>query len=202
MSIAYSDILAEIASCLELVSTDTDALSRFEVVRNANNAQRFILSNVPERHVSNAIRNVTRDLTISVADYEFPDDYVRMVAVWINSKRAIIRNQSEADNKLSRDKMPSDIYPVVTLDRERGYRVRPTPIATVTGGQELQYVHLLPSIASDQASLLDDSLKNLLIFKAVEYCGLMEANKVEISKVYAEKFNQELSLMIPDKGKK
>ena len=199
MSIAYATLLTNVAKCLELDITDSAALTRFNLVANMNAAQRFILGHIPEKFIAEAIKNVNRDLTDDVYDYQYPSDYIRMLAVWINGKRARIRENSESDNPLSMDQSPSTYYPVVTLDRERGYRVRPTPLATVSNGQELQYVYQLPAIASNQASLLDDNLQNLLTFKTVELCALQEMTKVEISKIYQVKVMEELAFFMPEK---
>jgi len=202
MTIAYADVLAEVAGNLQMDPTDTELLSKFDILNKANAAQRAILRKAPVTQIDNILKSVTGDLSINVAYYQWPSDFIRVSDLWVDYDSTIsdtnIGNEAVLApkgifNARSLDKRPSQIYPSFFWV-DGGFELRPIPDGNVTDGFMLKYVYEIPDMApSTQDSLLRSDLQNALVFKTTELCALVDEFSPEMANRFGQLFMDEIA---------
>lgn len=204
--ITYSEIVNEVAAIMEIGNTD---LGRFNVVRNANNAQRFIINTLPTQFLENCIKTVKGDLENGKHKNQWPNDFLRFAEMWIDFENPITETnegrQAVPYEDITNDeyyipyvgKLATQDFPLIDINVEGGYAIYPVPDQDVVHGFRLRYVWTIPDIASDQHSLLRINLKNMLVFRTVMLSALVSNFNVELAQEYRQHFQDELSFFMP-----
>ncbi len=202
MSISYSELVTDVLKNLEMNSlvSNSSQISRFKVVENLNAAQRDILKMFPLETMDNAKKTVKGDLSAGVSSIQWPSDYMRLVKLWldygaeicnVNPGKEAIPAQNQTLHPNSLDKRPTVQFPCYEII-EGGFEIRPVPTADQTNGFRLRYVYMLPDISSNQDSLLRTDLKDALVFRATEYCAIVDGYRMDLADKYGKLFLEQL----------
>lgn len=205
--IAYSELTAAVIGIMEIDNTDAD---RFNVDINLAIAQQGLLNVLPSRFLKNAIKTVKGDLSNGVSLYQWPDDFFRRLNVWADYSAEISESNPGAkcipydpdEHVLPIQDLGSITYPFIDMDVEGGFGLYPVPSSDQTNGLRIRYVWKLPNPASTQPCLLNYDLKNLMVFKTVQLCALVEEFNIELSREYGRLYDDELAKFLPKKEKK
>jgi len=199
---SYSSLTGDVVSKLEIDSSD---LSRFRVVESLNSAQLSLLSILPKGHLRNAIKTTQMDLLQNVVRYQWPPDFIRILNVWLDYSNPISdTNEGVEALPFNKDDFHSNMravstvnYPFYDVHTEGGLELGTIPTANVTKGGRLRYVWRFPAISSSQKSLLNISLRNLLVFRATSLSALVEDHKPDLAKKYGDLYDKELAQIMP-----
>ena len=207
--IPYTELRDADLGYLEIDSSDT---TRFQVDESLNRAQEHLLLILPLEYISNAVKTAKTNLVSGQADYQWPDDYIRMVEVWVDYTKPITySNTGKVCTPLpdesvmyvgDRTQFASKNFPMIDLNVENGFAIYPVPDANVTDGIRIRYVYSLPNISSTQDSLLRYSLKNLLVYYATSLSALVENYRPELASAMQQLFQDELKGMLPKEERK
>lgn len=206
--IAYTELKEEIARNIRIDANATDIL-RFGIVEGMNVAQRFILTTIPTKYLSEAIFTGRAATIANIDNYEWPGDFIRFVAAWIKYSATsmyvplIEKAERQGDDALTMDTRPSKLYPIIQTTAERGFYVFPTPDVAVPAGLRLRYIYNHPTISSNQDSMLDSKWRNLMIIKATAYCLRVENRDLPAADKWDALVLAELQNWLPrtDEGK-
>ncbi|NOY58912.1 MAG: hypothetical protein GXO75_08250 [Calditrichaeota bacterium] len=206
--IKYTELRDAVLGFLEIDSTDKD---RFQVDENLNKAQEHLLLILPLEFISNAVKTSKTDLKAGQSAYQWPDDYIRFVAAWVDYKNTITySNPGKPCTPLpderfiyigNKQTFASENFPMIDLNVENGFAIYPEPQTTVTEGIRIRYVYSLPNISSTQDSLLRYSLKNLLVYYATSLSALIENYRPNLASAMQQLFQDELNGMLPKEEK-
>ena len=211
MSIPYSELTSEVVANLEIDSSD---LSRYQVVEKLNIAQLEIINTLPSKWIANII--TTRRFNLLDPSnpnnhlYQYPGDFLRYVEAWIDFVNPITRDNRGsplfewiADNHHQTiDQVATTLYPIIDIEREGGYEIRPAPTVAVEGGGVLRYVWRVPAIDTDQPSLLNYNLKPLLLHRGTELSALVDNYRPDLSSAHKKLFEENLAKFMPKREKR
>lgn len=207
--IEYSDLVTQVVNNLEIGNTDTD-IERFNIVANLNAVQLQLLNILPTHFISVAVRTVKFNMTADKPDYQWPNEFVRYVKMWVDYANPITYTNPGREvtvwnpekHHLPITDIASENFPFIDLDIERGFYLAPIPNTSVTNGIRLRYVQELPAISDTQPSLLDARFKNLLVFGASSLSALVDNYRPELAKNFQDLFQRELGPFMPKEEKK
>ena len=203
--ITYTELTDAVIGNLEI---DSNELDRYQVVENLNRSQLEILNTLPTRFISNVVKNTWVNFSAGVSMYKWPNDFLRFVKLWINYSAPVIPEKGkEATIYKSENffKNLSDIgtqnFPFVDIEIEGGYEIAPTPNGDLDYGGYMRYVWKPQPISSNQNSLLNYNLKNLLVNRAIQLSCLMDNYRPDLAKEFEKLFDKELAKFMPKKEK-
>ena len=205
--ITYAELKADVVGMLEIDNTDAD---RFLLDENLRKAQLTLLNTLPFRYLTNAIKTVKANLSNGVNLYQWPSDYVRFIEMWVdftnpitasNEGRKIVEYEDSDFYTPTIGDLASKNYPYIDLNVEGGFGIYPVPDKDVTSGWRLRYVWQTPNPTAVQDCLLEYNLKNLLVYRTVELCAIIEEHNIVLSEKAGKMFTDELNLFLPKKVK-
>jgi hypothetical protein len=208
MSIDYSELKDAVVGELEIDATDAD---RYEFDANIITAQLGILNSLPFKYLKNAIKTVKFNVSIGVNLYQWPDDFIRHVRLWVDYANPITASNegsqvTEYDDQAYHAKtvgqMATKRYPYGDYDVEGGFGIYPVPDADVTNGFRLRHVWQIPNPTSIQPCLLEYNLRNLLILRTTELCALVDEFNVQLADRMNKLYAEELAKFLPKKDKR
>jgi hypothetical protein len=210
MAMTLADLTTEILGLLEFDGSDDS--DKFQITNNVNRAQDFLLNILPIRLIVNALDTKTDNLVISDPTYAAPADFLRPVYLNLDFAAAISATnlgrrcrfiEPENWNNLSNiDLLPSTEHPVFTIGDDGEIEIAPIPTGNVTSGYLLKYVKKLQAITTGTDCLLRDNLRNMLVFKTVQFCAMTDGYSPDLAAMYKDIFKEELEFHVPDfKGK-
>jgi len=195
--IEYSDIIADVAGYLEMDDSDTELLSKFDIVNKANNAQREIIRLAPLTVVDDLIKSVTGNLSEDISTYQWPSDYARFSNLYVDySAEITLTNQGveaipASENTFqvrSLDMRPQTGYPMYSFI-SGGFELQPAPSADQDNGWMLRYVYRIPDIEDgSQDCVLRADLQNVLVFKTVALCAAVGKYDIPMSERFDKMF--------------
>jgi len=202
--ITYTVLKNAVIGNLQIGSTATD-VARYQIDEGLNAAQRFLVNVLPSHMISETVKTVRGDLTVDIARYQWPSDFVRFLRLWLSYASPITdlnpgrpaRTMEDVRQVSIIDEMPTTIYPVIDLKVEGGFEIRPIPTASMAKGYRLQYIQYMLEISSTQDCLLRSNLKNLVVNYATHYCAMVEGSFPEIGNAAKERFNNEIEMYLP-----
>ncbi|MFA5727946.1 MAG: hypothetical protein WC957_00830 [Candidatus Neomarinimicrobiota bacterium] len=178
--ILTSTIKPIIAGNLALEAS-ADTYTKYQVLANITEAQRWVMNVVPLRFIDTAIKSVLGDLELGVNLYQWPLDcgrwvelrldYVEGITAVNRGYKARVKESPDASSIYS---TPRETDPVMCPAFEGGFEIYPVPGANVKEGYRLKYKQNLPAVTDSQNSLLNEMFQNLVVFKATELCALTE----------------------------
>lgn len=198
----YNTLTGLVVANLEIDSSD---LTRFKVLESLNSAQLTLLNILPSEHLINAVATARLNLVENQVAYQWPNDLVRIITVWVdfenpisNTNRGREATKWEQERHFSTmDTIATSRFPFYDPHIEGGFEIRPAPSSSVTNGGRLRYIWRVPDIATDQASLLEPKLQNLLVFRATSLSALVEGYNQKLSGDYNRLYTEELQRFIP-----
>ena len=211
--IEYTELTNDIVGKLEIDNTDTD---RFDVDENLAIAQLSLLNTLPFHFINNAIKTVKGNLSNGVNSYQWPSDYVRFNRMWVDFANSItgsnegkkVQIYNDIDNRIPViGSVATKNYPFIDLNVEGGFGIYPVPDADVTYGWRCRYVWQVPNPTSSQDCLLQYNLKNLLVYRTVQLCALIQTESgnpynLGLSQEMKDLFTTELMNFLPKQGAK
>ena len=204
--IPYTELTEEVIGNLEIDSNDMD---RYKVVENLNAAQLELLNTLPTKFISNIVKTTAVDLSINVVSYQWPNDFLRYLQLWLDFTAAItVDNRGrEATTFIAGNYLrpmmdiASTQFPFIDVEIEGGYEIRPKPSATMVHGGRMRYVYRPQAIATNQPSLLNYNLRNLLVYKGTQLSALIDEYRPDLSDRFGGFFDKELMKFMPKKEK-
>lgn len=207
MSITYDSIKENVMPSLDLDYTDTEVIAKYNLLKNANSAQRYIrsilhryLPKLPINLSQNVLKTVTGKLLEDIAYYAWPSDYLRFMQLWVSYTAAI--TETNLGKPVTR--MGQSQFVVYNLDQaastqnpkfdlvDGGWELRPMPTADQDDGYQLQYAYKMAEISASQPSLLSDNLENALYFKTIELTASLGMNRSDLVGLYSRLFSEEI----------
>ena len=206
--ITYTELVTPIANNLEISTTDTERISRLNIVSNLNLVQLELLNILPKEYLSEAMKTVTFNVTNAQPYYQFPSSYIRFHKLWIDYDNPITAaNQGReayeydpAQHFRPIDELSRKLYPMVDLQVERGFRISPIPDADVTNGFALRFVYQLPDISTLQPSLLLPRFKGLLIDGTTARSAATDNYRADLAKYHGDLYMNALKALMPQQG--
>ena len=204
--ITYTELVKGVAANLQIDATGDD-ITRLQVAENLNRAQLTLLTVLPVFWLDNAVKTARSKLISGRSDYRFPSDFLRFVGLWLDYEQPVTdgnpgRKAAVFDDGMGFYVNPARVatkrFPYVDLNVEGGYRIYPVPDRDVRDGIRLRYVWRLPDISENQPCLLEDKLKNLLVFRASALCAAVDNYSPELADRYGGLFREELRAFLPD----
>lgn len=208
MPITYTELITPIQNNLEMSTTDSERLARFNVVANLNAVQTELLNILPRQFLTSAMKTVRFNVQTGVPDYAWPSDYIRFFRIWIdydnpitytNPGREALEFMPEEHNRAI-DDLSSKLFPYIDLNVEAGFYISPIPDANVTNGFRLRYIYQIPPIASDQPSLLYPRFKSLLIDGATARSAATDNYRPDLAKFHDDLYQRALKQLLPKEG--
>lgn len=210
MSITYTELKDAVVGQLEIDATDAD---RFQLDINLAAAQLGIINSLPFDYLKNVITTTKTNIQTGIHLYQWPPDFVRFVGLWLDYANEIVESSGVHGNKAQHyDGEGSHVvniaalatkrYPYVDLNVEAGYGIYPVPSADITDGQRLRYIWQVPNPTNTQECLLEYNLRNLMVYRTIELCALVDEFNVELSGIMQKLYTEELSQFLPKKDKK
>lgn len=200
--ITASSLVANVTGKLKINNNAVD-VARFQIYAALNAAVKHLLNVLPPDQINNSIKHTRADLTVGVSEYQWPNDFVKFVALRVKFTSAgayvptkVAANFEDNQNYFNQ---PRTIFPQVDLAVERGFRIRPTPSASVTDGIDLKYVYLFPDISAVQNCLLDEKWRNAVEYYATAYAASVEGYKPELYAHFMGLFDREIAPYLPEK---
>lgn len=202
--ITHEELKSEVLANLELGSSDA---TRFKVFESLNSAQLTLLNILPIEYLKNAVKTAKFNLVNGNARYQWPDDFIRIVQMWISysagissaapGREASLYNPEETIVPIGR--LASANFPFYDIHTEGGFELQPIPSLDLTAGGRLRYVYQLPAISEtdDQDSLLEADLKNLLIWRATALSCMVDNYNPQRAAQYEKLYQQELQSFKP-----
>jgi len=205
--ITYTELKNAVVGIMEIDNTDAD---RYNVDINLGIAQAGLLNALPSKWLKNAIKTTKGALSSGVALYQWPSDFFRMLNIWLDFSAAIsATNEGNKamvydpdENILPVGDLASTNFPFVDIEVEGGFGVYPVPAADQADGVRVRYVWKLPNPTSSQNCLLNYDLKNLMVYKTVELCAMVEEFNIELATKYGGLYDDELKKFLPKKENK
>lgn len=202
--IEYTELTNAVIGNLEIDSNDMD---RYKVVENLNTAQLELLNTLPTKYVSNIVRTTWVDLSQNVVAYQWPNNFLRYLQLWLDFSAAItVDNRGREATTFEADKYLrpiSDIatarFPFIDIEIEGGYEIRPKPSADLAHGGRMRYVYKPQPISTNQPSLLNYNLKNLLVYKGTQISALIDNYRPDLAGAFEKLFDKELAKFMPKK---
>lgn len=194
--IQWDQLLVETVGYMQIDKTDYD---KFNLPAVFKAAQRDILNSAPIELLTNAIRTRVYDLEEGVSEYLFPPDYLRFYKLWVDYDNAISRDPSsyndgyEAaptdDIKAKSILNPASKYhPKYALKAEHGFELRPIPDSDRTDGWRIRYIREMPAPNTDKNCLLNEKLRNAMIYRSVQLACLTNNYRPNTAKVFGDLF--------------
>lgn len=210
MSIAYTELQSAVVGQLEIDATDGD---RFELDANLATAQLGIINALPFEYLKNCITTTKFNVASGTHLYQWPDDFVRFVALWVDFASTINEASGVYGNKCISPNdetahlknfaaLATKRYPVVDLNVEGGFGIYPVPDANVTDGFRLRYIWRVPNPTSTQDCLLEYNLRNLMIYKATQLCAMVDEFNIQLAGEMGKAYADELAKFLPKKDKR
>lgn len=202
--IEYSELVTPVVNNLEIGNNATD-IERFNIVSNLNAIQLQLLNTLDAKYLVSAVRTVRFAVTSGVSEYQWPESFIRFRQLRIDYENPISESNEGIEaiiydpskHHLPINSLASKRYPMIDLDIEQGFKIAPTPTASVSNGFQLKYIYKLPEISPSQNSLLTANCKNLLIFGATMLSALVDNYRPDLSKFYAQLYQDELKRFLP-----
>lgn len=204
--IPYTELTEEVIGNLEIDSNDMD---RYKVVEKLNTAQLELLNSLPTKFISNIVRTTWLDLAANVVAYQWPNNFLRFIQLWLDFTSAITtdnRGREATDFKAGNFLRPmmdlaTQRFPFIDIEIEGGYEIRPKPTADLVHGGRMKYVYRPQPISTNQPSLLNYNLKNLLVYRGTELSALVDNYRPDLADRFKELRKEELTNFMPKKEK-
>lgn len=209
MSISAAELSAEVLGNLELDASVTADVARFKIYENLSAAQLHLINILPIQYLRDGIKTTLVKLLKDEAEYQWPVDFCRFIALWLDFGNPIIvtgasTNHGKRVTEYDADRHHQPIksigtttYPFVDVNSQDGYIISPAPTAEVIDGGRLRYVYKPPNIAVAQDSALNPNLKNLLIYKATEMSALIDQYRPDLADRFKGLYRDELQGFLP-----
>jgi hypothetical protein len=211
MSMTYAVLAAKVAGFLEIGASDYD---RFQILDSLNKGQKHILNTWDSRFLVDAIKTGIGDLSDNQPLYQFPSDYLRVVALWLSYNSPITPGDPNDFGRLATEFKESQIvqnnrhrygtkkYPTYTLGAEQGFEIRPVPTSYQQNGYRMRYVYLLPEISATQPCLFRDDKENCLVWFATGLSASVENYRPDIATAMMKLYEGESAQFLPKKEEK
>lgn len=204
--IPYTELTEAVIGNLEIDSNDMD---RYKVVENLNAAQLELLNTLPTEFISNIVKTTFVNLIQNVVAYQWPNDFLRFIQLWIDFTAAITTDNRGREATLFKAgnylrpmmDVASTRFPFIDIEIEGGYEIRPKPSAALAHGGSMRYVYRPQPIATNQPSLLNYNLKNLLVYRGTELSALIDNYRPDLADRFNKLRSEELNNFMPKKEK-
>jgi len=206
--ITYDELVPVIANNLEISTTDTERITRFNILANLNAVQLELLNSLRKEFLTSAMKTVRFNVVSGVPDYQFPDEYIRFFRLWVdynnpityaNPGKEALEYMPERHNRPINE-LTSQNFPMVDLNTEAGFLISPVPDANVTNGFRLRFIYKIPEITSVQPSLLFSRFRTLLIDGATARSAATDNYRPDLAKFHDELYQRALKMLIPKEG--
>lgn len=198
--IDWDQLLVETTGFLQIDTTDYE---KFNLPAIFKMAQRDVLTFAPIELLSNAIRTRVYDLESGVSEYLFPPDYLRFYKMWVDYDTSISRDPDSYndgyevtpvdDIKAKSVLNPASKYhPKCALKAEHGFELRPIPDADKTDGYRIRYIREMPAPNTDENCLLNEKLRNPMIYRSVQLACLTNNYRPQVAAVFGKMFEESL----------
>jgi len=214
--ITYAELTNAVIENLEIDSSD---LARFKVVSSINSAQLTLLNILPVDWLKNAVKTTTFNLLKDFKAYQWPSDFIRVRQIWLDYSAAITTtNVGKEASRYDDERFMKVFYGIGSAAYpfyehiESGFAIDPIPTTdsgsddtngndiSVADGGRMRYVWRIPDIASgspNQDSMLDDNLKNLLVWRGTSLAAMVENYNQQLAAEMNALYQDELKNFLP-----
>lgn len=200
--ISESTLTNNVIKNLEIDASD---FQRFKVYENLNLAQIEIINSLPVAFFANINKTSEIDLTENVAKYDWPDDFVRYIAIWVSYENEITDvNEGNRASEFDREKFTLNFqragtkgYPFIDLDAEGGFYISPAPENNQGNGIRIRYIKKPQDIASGVNSELDSRFQALLEYKATALSAMVENRRPDLHDRFDAHYKSALKVFLP-----
>lgn len=192
-SIGIKDL---ILANLDMNNQDNAALTLFRVYENMTLAQRQITMEFPLREIDNAVKTITFNVANGVSQYQFQDDHLKLLALWIDYAAAITASNPGVEvtegpatghYPMSADARPSKLFPK-WKPVKNGFDIRPAPTVAVTNGFRMQYIQKLDTLDSTTDPTLRDHLEEALVCLATSFCCAIDDYNLALGTHFRQRY--------------
>ena len=202
----YEDLARGVARKIKIDYSDAD-LARFDVQNQMDAQIRFLLNVLPAKFLEAHTRTIRRNFYAGQSQYKWPADFIRIrtPGLWVRFsnqqefREAGDRPEQTAGSWNSLDLQPADQYPIVTLDGENGFIIKPAPAADVVEGWRLRYVFSHPPVSSQQKILMNVKWNNLIEIGTAARCAQIGRSKMDLAAELWQLHDAELEKLLPKK---
>jgi hypothetical protein len=209
MSITSSEMAAEVAANLE-IDADTTSYNRLKVYKNLSLAQLDLLNILPLQYLRDGMKTVLFNLEQLESEYQWPADFIRFVALWLDYDAAIVTTgsaslnpgkpvtQYDPDNfQVPITDVGSAEYPFVDISVQDGYIIHPAPSDAQTDGGRLRYVYKPADLSESQSSPLNPNLKSAMVFRGTALSCLVDDYRPDMFTRFNKMYLDAIAPMLP-----
>ena len=203
-TMTQTDLMNDVIALMQIGYKDVE---RFRIDTMLNLAQAHIVGTMPAMFLTNCARAEIGNLTGGAESHTYPQDFVRILQMWVSYSSAIATSNPGVEVQIRDDRTRRSIanldqigtadYPVVTLGAEGGWTLFPVPQTSQTNGWRMQFIRNLPDISATQVCLLSKRLRNLMVYRSAEMACRVNNYRADRAAEYRELYREERSLLIP-----